>query len=552
MSDLDFELQRYAALSDRLALGEELTDDEHAFLERMAASEPACELENALYAELESLDAPLSERSRSLVETALAELAKGSDSRAARPQARARRSWGRGFYMTLGGVAVAAAAAALLMVPERSHRSANAAAKAALNDKHTSSRSDETAARVELVFISGDVQIDGESVARSSSLLREGSVLSVGAGVACIAMDPAIDVCAAPGTELKLTAMRSAQRRLDLLQGKVAVQLEKQPEGSSLSIVSDGVWSTAIGTAFSVQREADAGVRTTVLHGKVGVSRRARQPEQVISAHQRALVRPGLERAEIVPIGRNEESPEWALLGPTRLWNVAVAATLELSEVPQDGRALLDGQELGIAPISTLVPVGHHRIEVRVGGATVWSRELTLSAGERAVFSLANVGSAEEPLEPASTASAPKRAPRKAAAAPSAAELLKQARHALREGSLGEAAATYETLLRQHARSEEARIGLLSLAELQLEHLGQPNAALTYADRYLASASGSLRPEAEETRIRALRALGRRAEERAAIQAFLKAYPESLRARTLAQRLDALQPPSRTGDSEAQ
>jgi hypothetical protein len=557
MSDHDAELRRYAALSDRLALDEQLAPDEHAFLERMQQRNEECRLEAELMDSLGDLDGPPTEATRALVEAALAGVgghAPPTELSARRKERRMAAGRSRRWLMLGGSLAVAAAA---LLLIQRGR---------------DAKRGGDVDARIELVYLAGQISIGGKPVSSSSQLLHEGDVLTVERGSACIAMDPEIDVCASSGTRLQLTSTRAAARRLDLLQGKVAVQLAPQPEGHKLSIVSEGVWSTAIGTAFTVQRDENRGVHTTVLNGKVRVGESDAQ-SKLVSAHQRARVMrhspAGARQPEVAAISRNDESPEWAMLGPAKLWNAAVAATLEISGAPAGAYVTLDGQSIGIAPLSTLVPVGTRRVEVRVGSEVMWSRQVALAAGERQKISLEGVANSAKAVAPVEapaleehpTASARARSTplvrAKATVAKrttsSSAELLRDAHKLLREGERDAAASKYAELMREHPASAEARSSLLSLAELELEHLGDAAAALQLADRYLARGpGGTLAPEARETRVRALRSLGRRSEERAAIEEYLKAYPNSLRARALEKRLAELGgSPQRERESKA-
>lgn len=536
MSDLDAELRRYAALSDRLALGEPLAPDEHAFLERMQQRDEACRLEAELLASLGDLNAPPGEDTRALVEAALAGVnaattpGRNIEERPARRASRRSRRW-----VAIAGSLAVAAAALLFVVRARDGK-----------------RGAQIESRIELVYLSGQVSVGGVPVRNSSRLLREGDVLSVDKGGACIAMDPEIDVCATSGTRLQLTAASAAARRLDLLQGKVAVQLAPLPEGQRLSIVSEGLWSTAVGTAFTVQRDADRGVRTTVLNGKVRVGESDAR-SKVVAAHQRARVaKPGdaARTLEVFAISRSEESPEWAMLGPAKLWNATVAATLEVSGAPSGAYVTFDGQSIGAAPLSTLVPVGVHRVEVRIGSEPMWSRQVALVAGERELIELEGVAliapvpvqvEAPEQVVQAVGAGAPTKGTAKSIdTKQTSGDLLREARMLLRDGERDAAAAKYGELVRRYPSSAEARSGMLSLAELQLEHLGNAEAALELADRYLAGGAGTLAPEARETRVRALRSLGRRSEERAAIEEYLKAHRNSLRAPALRERLGEL------------
>jgi tetratricopeptide (TPR) repeat protein len=123
----------------------------------------------------------------------------------------------------------------------------------------------------------------------------------------------------------------------------------------------------------------------------------------------------------------------------------------------------------------------------------------------------------------------------------SAPELLNDAR-ALRAASrYGAAAERYRQLLREHPRSAEARAALVSLGQLELSQLGRAEAALELFERYL-TVQGPLAQEARYGKIQALARLGREAQERSEIQAFLRDHRQSPLAPDLRARLAALAP----------
>jgi hypothetical protein len=126
--------------------------------------------------------------------------------------------------------------------------------------------------------------------------------------------------------------------------------------------------------------------------------------------------------------------------------------------------------------------------------------------------------------------------------APTANEMLAQARKLLRAERFDLAALAYQALRQSHPESPEARTVLVSLAELQLDRLGQPQVALGNLEQYLGGGSGALVEEARRVRIRALRALGAEAQERAAIEEFLTVHPRSFQAAALRGRLAELKP----------
>ena len=357
-------------------------------------------------------------------------------------------------------------------------------------------------------------------------------------------MDPGIDVCLSDDSEAVLSHMQSPWRRIDLLTGKVAVQLEPQPEGSHLSIVADKVWSTAVGTAFTVVHGAGTGVRTPVLHGKVRVGSDGGS-EQLVS------VQDGM--TALGAISRGDEAPEWALLRPAKLWSNPVSATLEVQAQAPHAEVVLDGQLIGRAPLSSLIPAGAHRIQLRRDGALWAEREFVSEAGERTVLSFAEELPAGETeaivvpdMAPSSRRRGALRARERAApasapeVAPSAADILGEARHMLRSQHFEEAAERYEALRASYPDSAEAHAVLLSLAELQLDRLGRPEQALESLELYLRAGRGALVEEARQVRIRALRELGRARLETDAIEEFLRVHPRSFKAAALSRRLEEL------------
>jgi hypothetical protein len=543
MADHDNQYLRWVELMDRKVEGFALSDEELLFCKRYAAEHPACGRELELFEELADLDVAPNAESRALVDATLARLAAEAASAEQNELSEIKRGgrWPRFVWMS-GAAALAATAAAVLLMP---HKPA-VEPVAALQDP---------APRVELVYAAGDVRVGGKPVSGGSMLLAEGSVLEVGRGSACVAMDPEINVCAGEQSRLRLSRTHSAWRKIDLESGEVAVQLAPQPEGWRLSVVADGVWSTAVGTAFSVQRDDAEGVRTTVLNGKVRVGSDGGS-EQLVAAHQRAQVRGG--RSQLDAISRSDESPEWALLRPSKLWSNPVSATLEVRGLPASAAIALDDQVIGVAPLSSVVPAGTHKLGVLIDGHVVATREFMSEVGQltslvfegeilgvpaateinaqpevvqatvRPTIARQHVAKKPEP-EPEPVA--------QAAVVPAAGEMLAQARRLMRAERFGEAAVQYQALRQTYPDSAEARTVLVSLAEVQLDRLGQPQQALDGLERYLSGGSGSLIEEARRVRIRALQALGNQSRERTAIEEFLRAHPKSFQAAALQHRL---------------
>jgi hypothetical protein len=99
--------------------------------------------------------------------------------------------------------------------------------------------------------------------------------------------------------------------------------------------------------------------------------------------------------------------------------------------------------------------------------------------------------------------------------------------------------ALYERLRAAHPTSPEARTVLVTIGKLELD-LKKPAQALESFNTYL-RAPGPLEPEALAGKIRALRALGRNADELRAIEAYLSRHPDGFESPLLRQRLEVLQ-----------
>ncbi len=123
----------------------------------------------------------------------------------------------------------------------------------------------------------------------------------------------------------------------------------------------------------------------------------------------------------------------------------------------------------------------------------------------------------------------------------SASDLLREANQLRAQSRWADAAKKYDQVVRERADSPEAYPAMVALAKLCLDHLEDPQRALSLYDRALKIApDGSLAEEAGWGRTRALRALGRRDDERNALRAFLSNHPSSLLAGPAAARLKSL------------
>ena len=540
--------QRWAQLMDRAARDEALTPDEEAFCQRFARDNEAAQLELGAYGELANLESQQPDaETRALVDRALRRM-DAEDAEAAVAEVRLLRPHRVPMWLA---ASLAGAAIVALGVFGRSQLGGEPQARAAL-PKVEAAR---PLTRAELVYTSGKVQVEGQSATAGRILLSEGTRIETGDGIACVLVDSDINLCLAPFSNMRLTALHPPARVVELGDGALATRLPTQPDGQSLTIAAGDVRSTAIGTAFSVERRKGEPVVTTVLNGKVRVASGA--AERVVNAHERA--RSAADDVKVNSLSRSEEASSWALLGPTVLWHDPVSATLELNGEPQGAEAVLDGQLIGRAPLSSLVPVGSHRLVVRHADVILLDQRFFWNAGEahsvkfqapappekeeprrRKVAKVAKkdrheVAAKVESGEPPSSTTGMS-SPPPVFTGPSPADLLRSARRLVREGQLRAAVETYHNLRRTYPDSQEAHTVLVSLGQLQLSALHNPKEAVKVLDTYL-ERGGTLSEEARLTRIHALRALRRDKDEAAAISEFLTKHPRSFEDSTLRARL---------------
>jgi tetratricopeptide (TPR) repeat protein len=262
-------------------------------------------------------------------------------------------------------------------------------------------------------------------------------------------------------------------------------------------------------------------------------------------AHERECPDCGAEARVWLALGRAREDA--TVLDEAAVWappKPSFAAKLRRA------RTLAALAVLTVATLAAAVPAGLRRLERTSRVADVASATPTApsAASAHAEFGAASAtpSSPARPFTPsasAASAAALQATTRRVAAAASgeanplsAEELLARARSLRAAGRALEASQAYRHLVSSWPHSSEARVGLVSLGELELSELSEPAAALRDFSAYL-KLRGSLEPEARYGRIRALGRLGRQAEELSEARAFVRDYPGSPQASDLRARL---------------
>jgi hypothetical protein len=326
---------------------------------------------------------------------------------------------------------------------------------------------------------SGKALAGAGALRRPGESVKAGDTLRASEAPVCLLIESGIRACLSPGGELRVADAALAHRRLELLRGRLVASLEPQPAGTTFSISARSALVTAVGTMFAVEVADQEQVLVRVLHGTVSVrdGSSGAGKERLLRSHQSLVLGVGAP-GELVP---SQEQQDLALLR----------------------------MDVESAPVARVDDSALPR------------------AGSAAAASPSGVG-------------APARATSAAAEPTSAADLLRQALELRGRGHFPEAAQVYGKLVAVHPGSQEARAALVSLGDLQLSRLHNASAALRSFDAYLASGERALQQEAEYGRIRALRALGRAAEEQSAIEHLLARYPAGVHADSMRARLQSL------------
>jgi len=334
-------------------------------------------------------------------------------------------------------------------------------------------------ALVTTIAWAGSARRPDGTVMRVGDRVAVGDELHAGTEGACVRSSEDAFVCLAAGSTLRIAEASSTRRTFEVVAGRVVASLAHQTEGASFVLAGGGIQARAVGTVFSLEVGRGPAPIVCVLDGIVGVSRGpATASDEIRLERHQHLASPGAVEAAT----REEEEVDAALLDHVE----ALRRFALLPELSPDHAADAGTNHPRATPLG--------------------------SSGTKAA----------------------------APAARSPGEYLAEAREARRAGRAGDAAKAYESLLRAYPDRDEAQAARLSLADLRLGS-GDPSSALRMFDDYIAK-GGPLEQEAREGRIRALRALGRTAQERAAIADFVARFPKSVHATRLEARARELSP----------
>jgi tetratricopeptide (TPR) repeat protein len=318
-------------------------------------------------------------------------------------------------------------------------------------------------------------------------------------------------VCVEGNARVELLAAESSTRRVRLHAGRLVAVLDSLAPGQRFEVETSLGSVAAIGTVFVVD-VGEVAIAASVFEGEVEIhdaqgTRRLRADESISLGA--ITLGPGLEadvraRAE-------------ALSARAELWRGPIES-MGFVEFDSAGRELdLDGHPLAAGSLALLLTAGMHRLHVDEDSEL----ELDIVAGARQA--LGKLPTDVRPSKP--------RVP----VEQSAAELARLAQQHRMARNYPETARLYRELIDRYPESPEAVHAPVRLGDLLLK-TGDHQGALEAYDRYL-ERGGQLEPEARFGRLEALRALGRDADEKAAIAEFLREHPDDYRVTELTERL---------------
>jgi hypothetical protein len=296
------------------------------------------------------------------------------------------------------------------------------------------------------------------------------TVESIGPEPSCRDFAPGIVACFNAGAQLATSRLGGPHQVLELRSGWVVVSLSPQAPGRSFGVATPAGTVTAVGTIFAVEIDADGRrVDVRVERGEVAVSRASSGELRLRADESTRLDEP----APVTPLNREQRERDLALLSVLKSADMAAKFSDEARPAP------------AAEPLTE--DAGPQRVSVDDGVAAPSSH---VSTSQR-------------------------RSVRPGLAAGRALRM---------QGDFRGAAEVYRAIAAKTPGTPEGQAALVSLGDLLLSELGDPSGALAAFDAYLANRGGDLGRQAAYGRVRALRALGRDSEERAAARAFVARY----------------------------
>lgn len=500
MSPADCE--RWMALSDQVATGQSLSERDQAWLVQHGRGCPDCGREADFYVSLrEAVGRP---------EALILPSAAG--------RRRARRSSARSTML----VTLAIAAALVL----------TAGVVWKLGERNTHMvvvQARPVTAR--LLFASGSARV-GTEAAQAGQAVAHGERIGTDDGLACMAIAGSISVCLDAMSAATVSLADPKQAVVYLEKGRLLARLDHQPAGRKFVVRTAQAEVQAVGTRFSVGLSDDGQTQVRLHEGKVAVRAANRVASDLVAP---AEARVGGD-IRVAPLPATASHDDGLLSDLSTLPRMETRAIARLASIPTGAEVSFDNVAMGRTPVSTVLAADAH-VRVAMAGYVPVSEWLSVADGARDGATIERTFALTALPGPAPPTDRHARAHHGASS--SAPGHLLAAAQALRaRGAYDACAHLYRRLWSEFPGSEESKVSMISLGELELGKRNRPVAALEAFSAYL-HVGGSLEREARYGRIRALRTLGRDGEADAEGAAFLRDYPTSIQAATLRRQAHA-------------
>jgi len=484
--------ERWVALSDQAAVGQDLSGRDQAWLIQHARTCSDCRREAALYTSLRDAVG----RPEMLV----------VPSPAVRP--RTRRSPVR--IAILGTVALAASVAIVAGIAH--NRGGRTFTPAAVQEPPLTAR---------LLFTSGNARL-GVGPAQAGQAVTHGERFTTGDGLACVAIARSITFCLDAMSAATVALADPKQAIVYLEKGRLLARLDHQLAGRTFLVRTAQAEVQAVGTRFSVSISDDGQTQVRLHEGKVTV-RAANHVASDLAAPVQAQVGDDIR---VAPMPATASQDDDLLSDLSMLSRSETPAIARIASNPVGAEVSFDNMAMGRTPLSTVLAADAHVRLAMAGYVPVSDWISTANGGtiERSFTLTALAAPAEQP-DPLARA-------HREARLRSPSRLLAMAQALRARGAYDACAEVYRRLLSEFPGSEESKVSLISLGELELGKRNHPLAALEAFSAYL-RVGGTLEREARFGRIRVLRTLGRDGEADAESSTFTRDYPTSIQSATL-------------------
>lgn len=494
MSSADCE--RWVALSDQVAVGEALSDRDQTWLESHARGCCDCGREAGFYLSLRD--------------------AVGRPEVLVLPTSAVRHRGGRKARIVAIATVALAASVAMMVGVSRTRRGKSVAPQ--------TTQLSPIAAR--LLLASG-IAHRGVVAAQAGQTVGHGDHIGTEDGLACMEIARSITVCLDTMSAATVALADSKQTIVYLEKGRLFARLDHQPAGRSFVVRTAQAEVQAVGTRFSVNIGDDGQTRVRLHEGKVAV-RSVNHVASDLAAPAQASIGDDILVAPMPQAAREDDELLSDLSTLPRREN---AATVHIVSSPVGADVAVDNVAMGKTPLSTVLG-GDAHVRVSMAGYAPASELISVADGaviER-TFTLSALAVPQEAGEAAPRG-------RRAGHSLTPGRLLAAAQALRARGAYDDCARIYRRLWSEFSGSEEGKVSMISLGELELGKRNRPAAALEAFAAYV-RVGGPLEREARYGTIRALRALGREREADVESISFLRDYPTSSQAATIRRKAD--------------